>query len=121
MKDKEQLDREDILENTNMLNFAYVSDHFRLIDGADYTVYIPVGEAAGLLSRLRFSELSRAQLRKLGEYSVNVYKQYFQALYDAGAIEKISEKAGILTNINLYSTETGLPFEISEQDNAIFI
>ena len=71
--------------------------------------------------KLRQNGPNRALLRQLGQYAVSVYRQYFEEMCRTGALEQISENAGILQNTGLYSSETGLPFELSEQSQAIFI
>ncbi len=121
LKDKEQLDEKQIIERAKNLQFKTVADAFRLIDGAGYTVYIPTDEGAALTQELRQNGPTRALLRKLGQYGVNVYRDYFQKLCDAGKLETISENAGILLDISLYSPETGLPYEVFGQSSDIFI
>ncbi len=121
LKDEKQLDVKEILADAERLRFRTVAEKFRMIDGAAYTVYIPVGEAAALIDLLRRFGPSRELMRKLGECSVSVYKAYFEQLFERGALEMISPDAGILLDLSLYSRETGLPFILSEQDRAIFI
>ena len=119
LKDERQLDEKKIIEHAANLQFKTVADAFKLIEGADCTVYIPVGEGAALTRELRENGPNRSLLRKLGEYGVSVYRDYFTHLRDAGALEIISENAGILLDTGLYSPETGLPFDVSEQSNVI--
>ncbi len=121
LKDERQLDREDILPCAERLMFKTISDRFRLIDGAGYTIYIPIGEGAALAERLCRGDVSRQMMRQLSQFSVSVYRQYFEGLIQAGALEVVSENAGILRDLKLYSRDTGLPFNISEQSQAIFL
>ena len=121
LKDDRQLDEKDILNHVRNLRFKSAAEAFKLIDGADYTIYIPVGEGKDLIQKLRKDGPSRELLRKLGPYTVAVYRQYFTQLCDNGMLETISGNAGILLNSELYSSETGLPFTISEQSQALFI
>ena len=121
LKGEELLDEKNIVEDAKKLCFKTVAENFKLIEGADYTVYIPRGEGKALTDALRQHGPSRGLLRKLGQYGVSVYRQYFRQLCDAGALEMVSENAGILLDTDLYSPETGLPFEISEQSKAIFM
>lgn len=118
---EERLDEKNIVTDAEKLLFADVSEKFQLIEGAGYTVYIPIDDGAELADQLVKVGPSVALLRKLGQYSVNVYHQYFQELLENGFLDKISEDAGILRNTCLYSRETGLPFEVSEQDSVIII
>lgn len=119
LKDSRQLDEKEILHYAEKLMFETVAKQFKMIDGADYTIYIPVGEGKTLIQQLREEGPSRMLLRKLGQYSVSVYHQYFDQLVQHGKLECISETAGILIDIGLYSRETGLPFNISEQDQML--
>lgn len=121
LKDDRQLDEKGILDHVRNLRFKSAAEAFKLIDGADYTIYIPVGEGKELIQKLRKDGPSRELLRKLGPYTVTVYRQYFAELCDNGMLETISGNAGILLNSELYSPETGLPFTISEQSQALFI
>ncbi len=121
LKNDQQLDEKAILEHVRKLRFKSAAESFKLIDGADHTVYIPVRENEDMILELRKFGPSRELLRKLGPYGVTVYRQYFSALYDSGMLEAVSGNAGILLNPELYSQETGLPFVISEQSNALFI
>lgn len=121
LKDERQLDEKQIVENGKALRFKTVAESFKLIEGADYTVYIPRGEGKALTDALRQNGPSRGLLRRLGQYGVSVYRQYFRQLCNAGALKMVSENAGILLDDDLYSPETGLPFEMSEQSKAIFI
>lgn len=121
LKGEERLDEKQILPRAEKLMFDSVSDSFRLIDNAEYTLYIPTGEGRALAEQLRRDGPSRALLRKLGQYSVGVYPAHFMRLWDSGAVERISETAGILLDMTLYSNETGMPLAREERDTAIFI
>lgn len=121
LKTEQQLDKEQILENAGRLRFQTVSEAFRLIDGADHTVYIPVGEGERLTKELRQHGPDRTLLRQLGPYGVTVYRQHFTQLQEMGALELVSENAGILLDMKLYSLNTGLSLEISKQSQGIFI
>lgn len=121
LKDEKQLDEKEIISELERLNFNTVSDRFKIIDGDEYTVYIPVGQGLMLIEQLRKNGPSRMLLKKLGQYSSSVHKDYFARLCESGKIEKIADNAGILLDVNLYSPDIGLPFNMSEQDSAIFI
>ena len=121
LKDGFQLDEKEILPCAEKLMFETAAARFRMIDGAGFTVYIPRGDGAVLVNALREKGPSRALLRKLGEYAVSLYRRQFEELCSIGAVEKLSDTAGVLIDDRLYSPETGLPFVISEQDKAIFV
>ncbi len=121
LKDDRQLDEKEILEHVRKLRFQSVAEAFKLIDGADYMIYIPVGAGKDLIQELRRSGPSRDLLRRLGPYGVTVFRQYFSELCENGVLEPVSTNAGILLDPELYSQTTGLPFTISEQSQALFI
>ena len=76
--------------------FETAAARFRMIDGAGFTVYIPRGDGAVLINALREKGPSRALLRKLGEYAVSLYRRQFEELCSIGAVEKLSDTAGVL-------------------------
>ena len=99
------------------LPFRTVSERFRLIDQGTYTVYIPFGEGAALVNRLKAGECSKELYRSLGRCAVSVYEQHFRALYAAGAlltareIPALDERSAVLNDMTLYSEVTGLSLE----------
>ncbi len=116
------LDEKKIVPCAEKAMFSTVADRFHLIDGADYTVYIPVDEeGAALIGELRERGPSRSLLRRLGPYSVGVYRGYYEKLRDGGALESVSDNAGILLDMLLYSRETGLPSAFEGQADGIFM
>lgn len=121
MKDDKQLDEKEVLSCAKELRFRTIAERFHIIDGADYTIYIPIGVGAVLAQELRKYGPSRELLRKLGQFSVTVYRKYFEELLQSGMLEPVADKAGILLNTDLYSSETGLPFSIPEQNQARII
>ena len=103
LKDKKQLDEKEIVPSVEKLMFATVSQRFHLIDGVDFTVYIPLRKGAILVSQLRENGPSRKLLRELDQYAVGMYRKRFEELCDSGVVERISETAGILLDLSLYS------------------
>lgn len=96
--------------------FRTTEQAFRLIDEDTCTVYIPLEEGVELVERLRRGEISRALLRKLGLYSVSVYRPHFQALYDANALELLPDgQSAILTDPKLYDRAAGLLTQIDKK------
>lgn len=92
--------------------FAQVAEEFRLIENAARTVYLPVGEGAALCEQLRSGHVTRTLLRKLGVYSVSCYKDQFDKLDAAGALELRSDGSAILTDTSCYSEKTGLAMDV---------
>ena len=90
------------------LPFRTVAERFHLIDNAAKAVYIPEGEGANLVERLRGGEHSRGLFRKLGQYGVSVYDGQFQELLDSGCLELLEDGSAILTDLSQYIQNIGL-------------
>lgn len=111
-------DKENILpmidDPLTLMPFRTVAERFRLIENDTRTVYIPWGESAPLLDRLRAGERTRALFRALGQYSVSIYPDHFASLDRTGGLELLEDGSGILTDPTLYSKDTGLTLEPEE-------
>ena len=99
------------------LPFRTVAENFHLIDQNTRTVYVPFGDGAALIERLKAGECSKELYRKLGRYAVSVYDRHFEALHAAGAlltardIPALDESSAILSDLTLYDERTGLTLE----------
>ena len=91
-----------------------------MIDSPTVTVYIPKEEGAELIERLRSGERSRDLYRRLGQYGVSVYEQHFNALDQAGDLERLEDSSVILSNLDLYSEDTGLSLK-ADSGKGLFI
>ena len=121
-KGKEEQDKKHILEllNSNKLAFKETARRFCMIDNDTYTIYIPLQEGKELIERRRKGEISRALMRKLGQYGVNVFERHLTDLYAAGDIEQIGKSEWVLVNESLYDLLTGLSLD-ADNGKAIFI
>lgn len=103
----------------NPMPFRTLSEHFHLISDATRTVYIPWGsKGAELVERLRKGERSRSLFRQLGQYGVALYDYQYRELWQT-SLEDIEDGAAVLSDMNLYSAETGLTLT-SGGGNALF-
>lgn len=101
--------------------FRSVGESFRLIESGTRTVLIPRSENARLLAdRLQKGERSRTLLRQAARESVNIYPPHFEALHAGGALEILDENISILTNMTLYSEQTGLAL-LADSGAGIFL
>lgn len=116
MTGKEAQDKDHILPliQSDFFPFHTVAEKFHLIGNATRTVYVPWGEGAGLVERLRSGEGGRALFRRLGQYGVSVYEKHFAALEAAGALEVLKDGAAILLDSALYAEETGLSLDADD-------
>lgn len=112
---KGELDRERILTRMDdplaFVPFRTVAERFHLMEDDTRTVYIPWEAGAALVARLRQGERSRRLFRELGAYGVGVYPNHFRKLEDLGALALLEDGSAILTDISLYSRDTGLALE----------
>lgn len=108
------------LMRSELFPFRTISERFHLIDSPTVTVYIPKDEGAGLVERLRSGECSRNLYRRLGQYGVSIYEQHFNALDQAGDLERLEDGSVILSNLDLYSEHTGLSLK-ADSGKGLFI
>jgi CRISPR-associated endonuclease/helicase Cas3 len=115
-KGMDALDAQNILKlcADPTLPFAQVASRFRIIDNAQFTVYISTAESKPLLAELERFGPNRERMRKLGQYAVGVYPQHYRELSKAGALREVAENAAVLEDTRLYSEETGLALTIEE-------
>ena len=104
-----------------ILPFQTVSERFHLIDNDAHTIYIPYGEGVKLIRRLQDGERTKPLFRALGRYSVQVYNEHFQSLYESGAISMVDDDShsAILLRTDLYNERTGLSLE-ADSGQALF-
>lgn len=122
IKGEKALDRKDILGQIKNNNFPFetIAEEFKLIEAPTKTVYIPLGEGAELCRRLKNGEKSRALFRALGTYSVEIYPEHFDRLYQAGGLELLKHGEAILTDMQMYDAANGLKLDV-ETGAGIFI
>lgn len=122
LKGEQALDQKNILHQmqTSPMCFRTISEQFHLIDSPTKTIYIPIRDGATLVERLRDGEHSKTLFRALGQYGVSVYPKHFDALYQSGAIALLENEAAVLTDLSLYTEQTGLSLE-ADCGKALFI
>ncbi len=116
VKGTDALDQKNIMDafdynrgrNGIQMPFAIVAKEFVLIESPTRTVYLPINEGAVLCEQLQSGQRNRTLYRKLGPYSVEVYKEQYEALYQAGALIPVDERSSVLTSLTWYDRETGL-------------
>ena len=92
--------------------FATVAEWFHLIETPTVTLYIPVDQGQSLIGQLRAGYSTRSLYRQLGQYAVNIYPDHLQNLLDAGAAELLAGDSYVLTDLSLYSRDTGLTLHV---------
>lgn len=119
LKDASALDLKQIMQTITggTMPFAQIANAFRIIESAEYTLYVPRDEQSRkLVEKLRRGEIDRSLMRTLGQYAVGVYPWHFRELDRTGAVERVpaADNAAILLDGNLYSDRTGLSFGVNE-------
>ncbi len=95
--------------------FAETAEAFHLIQPGARAVLVPrTPEAKALADRLRGGERSRELLRKIGQYTVNLYEKQFEALRALGALDVTERELAVLTDETRYSEKTGLEVPTDE-------
>lgn len=90
---------------------------FRMIDSVQMPVIVPYDdEAVGWIERLRHAEKSGGIARKLQPYLVQLPRQGYDALRNAGAIQPVAinkwgEQFMVLANTEIYSRRFGLSWD----------
>lgn len=104
----DKLDTACIISDCEAFKFKTVADHFHIIENNDFVVYIPTEENSELISKIGTANENKKLWRDLGKYGVSVSSSVFSKLKKQGDVQQISDKAGILTNANLYTHNMGV-------------
>ena len=110
----EGLDKKAILDRLNEaksdnIPFRAVAKDFHLIEQSGKMILIcDTEEGKELEEALRYGMPGRDQMRRIGQYSVNVYDSVYENLKGAGLIEEIDEEIAVLRDLGCYSEEVGL-------------
>lgn len=120
------LDRKNILKKFSDPGgewlFAEVARRFRIIENDMTPIVIPFDEEARRLIRdLGYAEHQGGILRKLQQYTVQVYASQFQALDDAGAVELVNGVYPVLHQMNWYDDRYGLTFPEAAPETVDFV
>lgn len=115
-KGLEALDAEEILTlcARDDRPFEKIAERFKIIDNAQFTVYIPKKENEELLDRLERFGPTRELMRALGQYAVGVYPRHYAELGAALRPIKGMNGAAVLNDMTLYNENTGLVLTAEE-------
>jgi CRISPR-associated endonuclease/helicase Cas3 len=92
-------------------DFRTAAEKFKIIKNDTVSVIVPWDDFANReINKLRYADLQVSFLRSLQPYTVNIYPNEFNALYQTGNIEIIKERFAVLINLEkeVYHPETGL-------------
>jgi CRISPR-associated endonuclease/helicase Cas3 len=110
---RDRLDRKRILDalgnERGEWYFRRAADDFRIIDNPMAPVIVPWDDRAReLVEALRYAEHPGGILRKLQQYTVQVYEGQFRALDEAGAVETVADGCEALCRMEFYDDLFGL-------------
>ena len=110
LKDESALDRGEFLKKMTLQSFPLkeIGENFRVIDDEQCMILIPCSENQEIIEELCQNGVSRQLLRKLGVDSVNLPPSGYRNLRDAGFLEEIGDRLGILGKPDLYDSRVGL-------------
>jgi len=102
-----KIDEKNIEGMKTALSFEDIAREFRIIEDTDIPVVVPYGEGKKYMEELRKGAPSRALLRKLQRYTVNVPEKKYEELEKAKSLEVEADMIAVLTNEDLYDDTLG--------------
>lgn len=114
----ESLDSKGIIKELSQakresIPFRTVASEFRIMEENTKTILITKNpEAKELEGQLRYGERTRKLMRKISQYSVNVYEQIYAELQGAGLLDVIDEEIAVLRDEERYSDDMGLNVDV---------
>lgn len=103
-------------------DFATAADRFKLIGDDTIPIIIPLEDPARqILHALRYAQHPGELLRRIQNYSVNVYRHEFHQLFASGKIEMIQDQFPVLLNPEEdYDEHLGLLLSSVSSGDALF-
>jgi CRISPR-associated endonuclease/helicase Cas3 len=124
LQDKQAFDAKEVLpclKGPDGFDFHTAAEKFKLIDNNTVAVIIPRGdEAQDLVKRLPFVQHPTGTLRKLQNYTINIYENEFNSLNALGIIEMAADTYPVLKDMSYYDDQTGILLPASDGGAAIF-
>jgi CRISPR-associated endonuclease/helicase Cas3 len=121
---KRAFDTKEILacfDKVEGFDFKTAAEKFRIIENDMVSIIIPFDkEAKKLIEELKYTLFPVSTIRKLQPYTVNVYKEEFQAINSKGVIEVVADKYAVLSDMTYYHPETGIIIPECSRGDAIF-
>jgi CRISPR-associated endonuclease/helicase Cas3 len=99
------------IDDEPAFDFKTAAERFKIIDSDTVSIIVPWNDfAMKEINKLRYADLPISFLRSLQPYSVNIYPNEFNALYQSGNVEIIKDRFVVLVGMEeeVYNPETGL-------------
>ena len=106
------------------LNFQFktASANFHLIDNFTKPIIIPFDEKGSMqINELRFTANPMPVIRKLQNYTINLYEAEYEGLMEGGALELIDGKYAVLKDMKFYDPASGIQLPEKVSGKAIFV
>ena len=122
----EDLDKKKILQEfqKGKYNFRQTAEKFQLIDGATVAVFIGcTKEAQEILQQIKGQRFTKSNMRKAGQFCINIRKNECEKFYEAGIVREVSGDVKDfyeLTDLKRYTEEMGLDLSV-ELGKAVFV
>lgn len=122
----EDLDKKKILQEfqKGKYNFRQTAEKFQLIDGATVAVFIGcTKEAQEILQQIKGQRFTKSNMRKSGQFCINIRKNECEKFYEAGIVREVSGDVKDfyeLTDLKRYTEEMGLDLSV-ELGKALFV
>nr|WP_321513836.1 CRISPR-associated helicase Cas3' [uncultured Pseudodesulfovibrio sp.] len=100
---------DELCDDNGEWSFREAAKKFRLIQSPMVPIIILFnGQADALVNSLRYAEQHGGILRKLQQYTVQIYESQFAALDAAGAVEWVADAYAVLCKMDYYDDMFGL-------------
>lgn len=105
----------------NMMPFREIDSAFKLIGDETTSVCVPFDGLANIISAIKQNKpVSKKDIRRLKQNSVNVYRNKLNHLVESGVVEIIGDMFYILSSTKYYDSRTGLNINDSRQGSLLF-
>jgi CRISPR-associated endonuclease/helicase Cas3 len=129
--DEDSLDQHHILESfekpyqETKMPFKKIAENFHLIDSDTRMLIIPIEKKATdlvgeLEQKIKNEDSIKQVLQRLGEFSVNVYENKYNAMIEDNSAYEVIDGIAVLQNLSLYTKEIGLSYKGENSSVLIF-
>ncbi len=117
----DEKDMKSYLYKSKELYFSTAAKKFKLIDDAGVSLIVTWKDSPTLIEEFKQCGPSYALMKKLGQYTVNVYEPDFKALLSMGVINEIKEGMYVMEYAQQYDEYLGLVTDNKLKDETIII
>ena len=100
-----------LYSNLKELMFKTAAEKFRLIKDNTIAVIVNYENSMDLVEQLKSQGVNYRLMKKLSQYSVNVYERDFKELYKYGLVEEVLPAVYVVPSAAQYDSKTGLSLQ----------